>query len=131
MSEENVEIVRAAFEAFNRGDVDAWLKHWAPDCELDVSRAVGPMHGTYGLDQIRQAFEEFQQPWESLRQELDELIDAGESVLASVTAYFRGRDGMEVRTRTAWVWTIRDGAIAHICFYQERQDALEAAGLSE
>ena len=90
------------------------------------------MHGTYyGLDQIRQALEEFYEPWESVRYELDELIDAGEDVVASVTGYFRGRDGMEVRTRTAFVWTIRDGAIAHICFYQERQEALEAVGLRE
>jgi ketosteroid isomerase-like protein len=80
------------------------------------------VHGTYyGPDQIRQALEEFYEPWESVRYELDELIDAGEDVVASVTGYFRGRDGMEVRTRTAFVWTIRDGAIAHICFYQERQ----------
>ena len=49
-----------------------------------------------------------------VRYELDELIDAGEDVVASVTGYFRGRDGMEERTRTAFVWTIRDGAIAHI-----------------
>ena len=90
------------------------------------------MHGTYyGLDQIRQALEEFYEPWESVRYELDELIDAGEDVVASVTGYFRGRDGMEVRTRTAFVWTIRDGAIAHICFYQERREALEAVGLRE
>jgi len=39
---------------------------------------------------------------------------------------------MEVRTRTAFVWTIRDGAaIAHICFYQKRLEALEAVGLRE
>jgi ketosteroid isomerase-like protein len=63
-----VEIVRAASEAINRGDVDAALKHWPPDCEFDVSRAVGPVHGTYyGLDQIRQALEEFYEPWESGR----------------------------------------------------------------
>jgi len=131
MSQENVEIVRDASEAINRGDVDAALKHCAPDCEFDVSRAVGPVHGTYGLDQMRQAIEEFHEPWESVRYEVDELIDAGEDVVASVTGYFRGRDGMEVRTRTAWVWTIRDGAAAHVCFYQERQEALEAAGLPE
>ena len=127
-----MEIVRAAWEALNRGDIDASFKHAAPDCEFDVSRAFGPMHGTYyGLDQIRQAFEEFFEPWESFRTELDEFIDAGGDVVASVTGYFRGRDGIEVRTRTAFVWTIRDGAIAHVCFYQERQEALEAAGLRE
>ncbi len=132
MSQENVEIVRKAWEAVNRGDIDASLKYAAPDCEFDNSRAFGPVHGTYkGLDQIRQAFEDFFGPWESFRIELDELIDAGEDVVASVTGYYRGRDGIEVRTRTAFVWTIRDGAIAYVCFYQERQEALEAAGLSE
>src|SRR4051795_11800519 len=108
MSQENVEIVRAGVEAINRGDIDALLKHLAPDCEWDASRAVGPLHGTYGPDQIRQAFEEFYEPWESVRQELDEVIDAGESVVASLTGYFQGRAGLEVRTRTAWVWTFRD-----------------------
>jgi ketosteroid isomerase-like protein len=131
MSQENVEIVRACSEAINRGDVDAWLKHCALDCEFDLSRAVGPVHGTYGRDQFRQACEEFYGPWESYRAELDELIDAGEIIVASVTGYFRGRDGMEVRTQTAFVLTIRDGAIAHVCFYQDRQDALEAAGLTD
>ena len=37
MSQENVEIVRAAFEAINRGDVDAMLTDAAPDFELDSS----------------------------------------------------------------------------------------------
>ena len=132
MSQENVEIVRALNEAINRGEMDAWFKHFAPDCEVDVSRAIGPWRGTYhGLDQARQSFEEFLEPWESFRIELDELIDAGEEVVASGVGYFRGRDGIEVRTRTASVWTIRDGAIARMCFYQERQEALEAVGLSE
>jgi ketosteroid isomerase-like protein len=47
------------------------------------------------------------------------------------TNYLRGRDGIEVQARAAFVWTIRDGAVAHLCFYQERHEALEAAGLSE
>lgn len=131
MSKENVEIVRAVYEAINRGDVDAWLKHCAPDCEFDGSRLVGPVHGTYGLDQIRPVLEEFEEPWESFRVQPDELIDAGGDVVASVTGSFQGRDGIQVRTRTAFVWTIRDGAIARVCFYQDRQDALEAVGLRE
>ena len=131
MSQENVEIVRACSESINRGDLEALLEHCAPDCEFDLSRAVGPIHGTYRGGQFRRAFKEFCEPWESYRAELDGLIDAGELIVASVTGYFRGRDGVEVQTQTAYVWTIRDGAIEHICFYQERRDALEAAGLSE
>jgi ketosteroid isomerase-like protein len=131
MSQENVEIVRDASEAINRGDVDAALKHCAPDCEFDVSRAVGPVHGTYGLDQMRQAIEEFHEPWESVRYEVDELIEAGDLVMTPVTNLLRGRDGIEVQARGAWVWTFRDGSVARVTFYPERQDALEAAGLSE
>ena len=43
MSAENVEIVRAAFDAFNRGDRDAALKDLVPNFELDMSRAIAPI----------------------------------------------------------------------------------------
>ncbi len=42
-----------------------------------------------------------------------------------------GRDGVSVEARGTWVWTIRDGLIRRIRLYQERSEALEAAGLSE
>ena len=45
MSQENVEIVRGAIDAMNRGDWDAALKAAAPNFEFDLSRAVGPLHG--------------------------------------------------------------------------------------
>jgi len=41
------------------------------------------------------------------------------------------RDGIEVTNRIALVWTFRDGAIVRICLYQQKQAALEAAGVSE
>ena len=47
MSQENVEIVRAAVDTFNRGGVDAAFEDFAPDFELDWSRAVGPLHGVF------------------------------------------------------------------------------------
>ena len=54
MSQENVEIVRAALDAYNRGDWKAMLKHAAPDCELDWSRSIGPQRGVYAVEQIPQ-----------------------------------------------------------------------------
>jgi len=51
--------------------------------------------------------------------------------MTPVTNLLRGRDGIEVQARGAWVWTFRDGSVARVTFYPERQDALEAAGLSE
>ena len=68
MSQENVEIVRAAFEAISRGDVDAMLTDAAPDFELDWSRALGPQRGVYcGADEVVGLLREFDEPWESVR----------------------------------------------------------------
>jgi ketosteroid isomerase-like protein len=129
MSQENVERIRAALAALNRGDIDAALNDAAPDFELDFSRAVGPVHGVYRLDQIREALDELIGVWESVRIQADEFIEAGEQVVVPQTGYVRGRDGIETTARITLVWTLRDGAITRICMYQEREEALEAAGL--
>ncbi len=52
-------------------------------------------------------------------------------VASRLLNYHRGRDGIEITVRPSGVWTIRDGRIVHVCFYQEWQEALEAVGLSE
>ena len=131
MSQENVQIVRAAIEAFNRGDRDAFLRKASPDFEYDLSRAAGPNRGVYGLAQIRGVLEEFFGMWESARIEPHEFIDAGEHVVVPWTFHAMGRDGIEVQARTTWTITIRDAAIERLCMYQERREALEAAGLRE
>ena len=131
MSQENVEIVRAAIDAFNRGDVDAAFKDVIPDFEYDQSRAVGIDRGVFNLEQFRSLLTTFTDSWESFTIDADELIDAGEDVVMPFTNVARGRDGIEVQARGIWVWTIRDGSIVRACLYQDRQEALEAAGVSE
>jgi len=131
MSRENVEIVQATYDAYNRGDLDAALKDAAPESELDWTRAVGPQRGVYRLAQIRAFLVDFLEAFESTRVEPDEFIEAGDQVVVPQTGYLRGRDGIEVTARVALVWSIRDGAIVRVCLYQQKREALEAAGLSE
>ena len=132
MSHENVEIVRALVNATNRGDMDAVFKDAAPDVEYDLSRAVGPQQGLFrGLDEARRVAEEFSDAWESLHYEIEEFIEADAHVVTPFTNHLRGRDGIEVQARAVWVFTIDDGTITHVALYQERQEALETAGLSE
>ena len=131
MSEENVEIIRAAIDAFNRGDVDAAFKAVIPDFEYDQTRAVGIDRGVFNLEQFRSLLTTFTDSWESFTIDADELIDAGEGVVMPFTNVARGRDGIEVQARGIWVWTIRDGSIVRACLFQDRQEALEAAGVSE
>ena len=89
------------------------------------------MRGVFRLDQARAFLDEFFGLWESVRFEVDKLVEAGEQVAVSSINYHRGRDGIEVTVRPCWVLTIRNGRIVHCCFYQEWQEALEAVGLSE
>jgi ketosteroid isomerase-like protein len=131
MSQENVEIVKAAYDAYNREDWDAVAKDAAPGFEVDFSRAVGPWRGVFGLDQILRVVGEFRETWESARVEPHEFIEAGDLVVVPGTMHVKGRDGIEVVSRGALVWTIRNGAIERMVMYQSRQDALEAVGLSE
>jgi ketosteroid isomerase-like protein len=131
MSQENVEIVRAALDALNREDIDAALKDAAPDFVFDFSRSVGTEGGVYKLGQMRTFWGQVTaEMWESSRFEAEEFIEAGDLVMTAVTNLLRGRDGIEVQARGAWVWAFRDGSVARITFYQTRQEALEAAGLS-
>ena len=131
MSQENVKIVKAAIDAVNREDWDAAFQDAAPGFELDMSRAVGPVHGVFDLDQVRRVLVEFAGNWESVRIEPHEYIEAGDLVVVPNTGHLRGRDGIEVSVTVAFVWTIRDGAIERLVMYQSRQDALEDLGLSE
>jgi ketosteroid isomerase-like protein len=131
MSQENVEVVRRSLEAFNRGDFEAVFKDAAPDFEYDLSRAVGPWRGVYGRDGALSMIREIVESWEWVRVEPHELIEVGEHVVVPWTLRGEGRDGIEVEARFTWVCTIRDGLIMRICLYQEREEALEAAGLSE
>jgi ketosteroid isomerase-like protein len=131
MSRENVEIAKAVIEALNRQDWDAVFQDVAPGAEVDLSRAIGPITGVFRLHQFRQTLEQFAENWDSLRGEPHDFIETGDLVVMPWTLRGKGREGIEVTASPTWVWTIRDGAIQGLIMYQEREDALEAAGLSE
>jgi ketosteroid isomerase-like protein len=126
-----LEIVKAVVDAFNRQDWDAALQYGAPGAEMDFSRALGPYRGIYALDQVRPFVADFAATFESIRLELDQLIEAGERVVLLGTIHFRGRDGIEATASAIQSWTVRDGAIERMVMYQQREEALEAVGLLE
>ena len=76
----------------------------------------------------------FTEAWRSVRIEVIEWIEGDEGVVVThQKAHFVGRDGIEltVRGSSGWLWTIRDGKLAHLVVYNNLDEALEAAGLSE
>jgi ketosteroid isomerase-like protein len=134
VSQENVQIVRAGLDAFNRGEVDAAFEDFAPDFEFDMSRAIGINinRDVYDLRQFRRLLDEFTGTWGSFRPGGGRVHRRrGGHVVTPFTNRVSGRDGIELQARGTWVWTIRDGAVVRACLFQEFGEALEAAGLRE
>jgi ketosteroid isomerase-like protein len=130
MSQENVEVVRRAWEAYMRRDNEAALALYHPEAELRH-----PLDGSVyrGLDGVRAFFRDWHAAWsELLSNDVEEWIDAGEDVIAVMRIRARGRSsGVTVERREWDVWTVRDDKLWRLRIYTSRADALEAAGLSE
>jgi ketosteroid isomerase-like protein len=131
MSQENLETVRAAIDAFNRGDWEASLSATAPEFEFDMSRSIGPQRGVYGPTEVREFWSDWVGAFDSVRQDAEEFIETGDEVVVSSVMHVQGRDGVEAQARATWVFTFRDGVIVRASMYQTKLDALEALGLRE
>jgi ketosteroid isomerase-like protein len=130
MSQENVEIVQRAFDAFHSGNTDRAEALATIDPNVVYSPVEdGPSHG---LHAIRDQFKRWESSWEELVETAEEFIDAGDRVV--VTALYRGRgqgSGVPIEARFYAVYTLRDGRVVRVDEFTDRAEALEAAGLSE
>jgi ketosteroid isomerase-like protein len=132
MSQENIEIVRAMYKALNRDDVEAFIQHCDTDFEVrDLPEMPGS--GTaVGHDAVRRWWSELFDPFEELRFEPKELIDAGESIVGLNHGIGRGRgSGADVEMHFASVWSLTNGKVVSLVSYGDRTDAFKAAGLRE
>ena len=133
MSGENVEIVRRYFAAYDRGGLDALAECWHPDIDW---RAVEGYLDDVGLirgpDELRQHYRQWEETFDAVRVEIEELTEAGDEVVAQLRGVGRMKgSAAEIDVRYAVVISIRDGKIARGREYSTRQEGLEAAGLSE
>ena len=132
MSEENIEIVRSALDAWNRQDDEAALQLFAADTELDASgRILNPDIYT-GIEGFMRFRRDIAEAWDRFELEIEDLFDSGSLVVVFVRSIGKGRaSGIEVDFRSAWLVTVSDQKITRVRLYRERKEALEAAGLSE
>ncbi len=133
MSQENTEILRRGFQAFNRtGEIDA--SFLADDFELHQSSSIIDTAGVFrGPDALRESLRELQQVFEDLSMEPERFVPAaGGMIVVVMQVRGRGRgSGVELSNRVAWVCSFRNREVARIVVFEEPEEALKAAGLSE
>jgi len=136
MSQENLEVVRRALEAWQRGDLDTWLSAYDPAIEWHpaLERIVGGIENSYrGVDGVRTAWSMYRAELEDFHYEAQEVRDVdkprrapGPHALAAGAA-----SGIEMDSPVGMVVTLRDGKVVHSIDYLSHEEALEAVGLRE
>jgi ketosteroid isomerase-like protein len=144
MSQENIALVRELLELFAQrmsdkpagGEYDPALEYYATDVEFDASQM--PMIGSAGVYRGREGvsafWREWLSAWRDLQFEVEDVLDAGENVVALIRNQRQwGRhSGIETTYPTyGIVFTIRDRKITRWRAFPDVPAALEAAGISE
>ena len=134
MSQENVETLAAFYEAWNRGEIDDSLTYVDPDVEV-YPGVQAPDAETQYLG--RQGFKDFFVsiaigPWDTVTAEPKEVIVTEDNRILSIDNWrFRGRDGIEIDRELPSLFTFQDGLITRIEGFTDKDEAIQAAGLSE
>jgi ketosteroid isomerase-like protein len=132
VSQENVEVVKRVYEAWNRADtaallddLDPAMEWWDRDDDPDATVHRGHDAVRVQISGIRDAWAEFQ----VLPQE---FIETGDFVVVPIRALARGRtSGMELVAAEVHVFRLRGGKIVELREYREDAEALKAASLEE
>jgi len=131
MSRENVEVVRAMWDAFLRGDAEGTLAAFHPDVVWD-GRNLPDGRVARGVGEVIDHVSRWAAMWEEWTVDLERVVDAGgDQVLLIMRERGRGRSGMAMDEHHAEIYTVRDGKIVCRIGYSDTAEALEAVGLSE
>jgi ketosteroid isomerase-like protein len=132
MSEENVEVFRAAFEAWNAGDMDRFRELYDPDVIMRPPEGwpePGPFVSRDSA--VMRFWHQFRETWDADTVEpVSDFIDGADRVAVSQIAHYAGR-GPETHAEMTNVITVRKGRVVYQEFFWDHEEALEAAGLSE
>jgi hypothetical protein len=133
MSEENVEIVKEFTSRFEAGDREELLEHFDPDVVLDMSASGQPAAGVYhGHEGVERFFRDWLGTWADYEIATREYIDAGNAVVVVFRQSGTGRgSGVRVERDFFGVFELRESKVVRYRLYETREEALEAAGLSE
>jgi uncharacterized protein len=127
MPHDDVEILRAAYEALNRGDIPGTVAVLDADAEWHEHSELPEADNYRGREVIQSFLESFLESWHDFRQEVEDLIAEDGKVLILLHMIGQGKgSGIRVEARYAHLWTMREGRGVRVDTYTDREEALEA-----
>ena len=128
---DDIERLKAAYEALGHGDESAALAMLADDCEWRESAELPGADVLRGRDAIAEFLRHFLESWERFEQTVEDVVVEGDRVGLTIHLTAVGAaSGVELDTRYAHVWTMRDGLGARVDAYRD-PDAVRWAPRAE
>jgi ketosteroid isomerase-like protein len=117
MSEENLELARDGYEAWNRGDADWLMEHMTEDVEVEPLRGIGDFEKVYnGHEGWKRFWEGWREAWSTIEVHVERMEDMGDQgALALLTFEGVGREsGAEVSMTVSHWLTFREGQVSAV-----------------
>jgi ketosteroid isomerase-like protein len=113
MSQQDVDTIKGAYEAFGRGDIPGVLAVLHDDAEWDVPASV-PWGGvSRGPEEVGAFFGRLMEYFDEFTVTPAQFLDAGDHVVVLCELRGRAKDGGDMEARSAMVWRMRDGKAEH------------------
>ena len=129
MSQANVEVVKAAFDAWNAGDMDRLRDMYDPNIVLHMIPGW-PEPGPYaGREAVMRQLTQLRETWDADVGELISFVDVGDRVV--VRQLWRLGRGPDANIDLTIIVTLRQGRIASLEYFWDHAEALKAVGLEE
>jgi ketosteroid isomerase-like protein len=131
MSQENIEVVRAVYDAWNADDMDAVRELHDPAV---VQRAPEgwPEPGPFvGREAVMRQFERLRETWDDdILEPIGDFIDVADRVVVRYRWSGTGR-GPAWNPELTGIFTLRQGKVVYEEFFWDHAEAFETVGLSE
>lgn len=131
VSHDDVETVARQFDAWTRGDLDAWAEAWDPDVVVVAPAGWPDGADSLGLETWRRQAERLRDTWDEARIEIEEIRSVKPEVVVAKIRYVTtgGETGIPFETPMAAVFFLHDRKITRAQYCWEITEALEAAGV--
>jgi ketosteroid isomerase-like protein len=130
VSSANVDLVRASFEAFGRGDFDEAFSAYDPSVQWHTADDEPDSQTYTGIPALRGFVASIAEPWTDRfgpATAFGDFIDCGDWVVVPWTARLHGHgSGIEIDVWETYAVLVEDGRIRRVEEYRTVEEALEA-----